>query len=134
MTLWHRIRDLAINELTTLVGYRRLSTLAAHPILSDLLSRIILDEAKHFSFYFRQAERWLACPGAARIARFLVGHFWAPVGSGVQPAEETRFLAAYLLAGEDGRRAARKVDETIRELPGFRDVRLLEAWVKRMAA
>ena len=124
----------AINELTTLMGYQRLSAVAAHPVLSELLGRIMRDEAKHFSFYFRQAERWLARPAAARVARFLVDHFWAPVGSGVQPAEETRFLARYLMSGEEGRSAARRVDDVIRSLPGFADVRLLEWWVERKAA
>ena len=123
----------AINELTTLVGYQRLSALAGHPILSELLSRIIRDESKHFAFYYHQAERWLARPGAARVARFLVDHFWAPVRSGVQPSRETRFIARYLLSGEEGQRAARRVDETIRGLPGFRDVALLEDWVERRA-
>jgi hypothetical protein len=124
----------AINELTTLVGYQRLEQLAGHPVLSELLARIMRDESKHFAFYYHQAGRWLAGPGAARVARLLVDHFWAPVGSGVQPDAETRFLAAYLLTGEEGRRAARRVDDTIRGLPGFGGVDLLEAWVERRAA
>jgi hypothetical protein len=123
----------AINELTTLVGYQRLAALAGHPVLSEILARIIRDESRHFWFYFHQAERWLARPGAGSIARLLVDHFWAPVGSGVQPAAEVRFLARYLLAGDDGLRAARTVDRTIRRLPGFADVRLLEAWLERQA-
>jgi hypothetical protein len=124
----------AINELTTLVGYQRLAARADHPVLSELLARIIRDESRHFAFYYRQAERWLARPGAARVARFLVERFWAPVGSGVQPADETRFLARYLLGGHDGLHAARRVDETIRRLPGFAGAPLLEAWVGREAA
>jgi hypothetical protein len=123
----------AINELTTLVGYQRLAALAAHPVLDDLLARIVKDESRHFAFYYAQAARWLARPGAARIARFLVDRFWAPVGSGVQPAGETRFLARWLLGDDDGRAAARKVDATIRRLPGFGDVALLEAWIARRA-
>jgi hypothetical protein len=121
----------AINELTTLVGYQRLSALAGHPVLSEVLARIIRDESRHFWFYFHQAERWLARPRTARIARFLVDRFWAPVGSGVQPAEETRFLGRYLLGGKDGVRAARTVDQTIRRLPGFAGVQLIEAWCAR---
>jgi hypothetical protein len=121
----------AINELTTLVGYQRLSALAGHPVLSEILTRIVRDESRHFWFYFHQAEGWLSRPGAGRIARFLVDRFWAPVGSGVQPAEEVRFLARYLLAGDDGLCAARTVDRTIRKLPGFAGVRLLEAWIER---
>jgi hypothetical protein len=117
----------AINELTALTGYRRLAALADHPVLADLLERIALDESRHFFFYYRQAEIRMRRRAVARAARFLVDRFWAPVGSGVQPAAELRFLATYLYGGPDGRAAARKVDETIRRLPGFETVRLLEA-------
>ena len=121
----------AINELTTLTGYRRLSRVAGHPVLTELLERIMLDESRHFFFYYRQAERRLAGRGAARTTRLLVDRFWAPVGSGEQPLEEVRFLAGYLFSGAAGRAAAQKVDSTIRRLPGFGGVRLLEAWVDR---
>lgn len=53
------------------------------------------------------------------------------MGSGVQPRAELAFLAGYLFGGPDGRAAARKVDDTIRRLPGFSEVRLLEAWMDR---
>ena len=119
----------AINELTTLTAYRRLSKLAAHPVLTDLLERIMLDEARHFFFYYRQAEERLRRPAAARVSRAIVDRFWAPVGSGEQGREELRFMAGYLFGGEEGRAAARKVDETIRRLPGFATVRLVEHWI-----
>ncbi len=129
---WGMLIELAINELTTLTGYLRLSEVADHPVLTDLLARIMKDESRHFFFYFRQAQlRLERSARAARITRFLVDRFWAPVGTGVQPAEETRFLAAYLMSDAAGRAAARRVDETIRRLPGFDDVRLLEAWIER---
>ncbi len=121
----------AINELTTLTGYRRLAALVDHPVLRDLLERIMLDESRHFFFYFRQAEQRLRRPATARIARAVVERFWAPVGSGVQPASETRFLGQYLFGGLEGRAAARKIDATIRDLPGFADVPLLEAWLEQ---
>ncbi|MGH7393315.1 MAG: acyl-ACP desaturase [Candidatus Rokuibacteriota bacterium] len=124
----------AINELTTLTGYRRLAKVAGHPILDELLDRICLDESRHFFFYYRQAEERLRRPGAARVSRFIVDRFWAPVGSGEQARRELRFLANYLFADEDGRMAARKVDDTIRRLPGFAGVRLVEAWVHRYTA
>jgi rubrerythrin len=122
----------AVNELTTLTAYRRLATLVDHPVLRELLDRIVLDESRHFYFYFKQAERHLQQPAAARIARMVIERFWAPVGSGVQPLEETRFLADYLFGGHEGRAAARKVDATIADLPGFADVPLLDAWITRM--
>ncbi len=122
----------AINELSTLTGYRRLAQLADHPILADLLAQIMRDESRHFGFYFEQAERRLAASATARrVTRVLVDRFWDPVGAGVQPDAETRFLAAYLFSGPDGRAAAHSIDRTIRRLPGFADVPLLDAWIER---
>jgi hypothetical protein len=123
----------AINELTALASYRRLAKVASHPVLTALLERIMLDESRHFFFYYRQAEDRLRRPGAARMARVIVDRFWAPVGSGEQAKEELRFLAGYLFSGDEGRAAARKVDETIRRLPGFETVQLVEAWVDSFA-
>lgn len=119
----------AINELCALSAYKRLARLSGHPLLAELLSRIARDEARHFAFYFAQAEQRLRRPMAARMARWLVERFWAPVGSGVQSAGETRFVAGYLFADADGRRTARRGDAIIRRLPGFENARLLEAWV-----
>jgi hypothetical protein len=121
----------AINELSTLSGYQRLVELDPHPVLADLLARIGRDEARHFAFYFKQAERRLVRPGVARVARLLVDRFWDPVGTGVQPIDETRFVARHLFGGEGGRAAARRIDAGIRRLPGFADVALVEAWVDR---
>src|SRR2546428_12044050 len=115
----------ATNERTPLIGYQRLSGVARHPVLTELLARIMRDESRHFSFYYRQAERRLARPGAARVARFLVDRFWAPVGSRVQPDEEVRFLTRYLMTGEEGRGAARRVDGQVRQVPRFRGRQLL---------
>jgi hypothetical protein len=121
----------AINELTALTAYRRLYAVVDHPVLRDLLDRIARDESRHFYFYFKQAERRLGHAGTARVARMLVERFWGPVGTGVQPLSETRFLARYLFAGAEGRMAAQKVDATIRDLPGFAGLPLLEAWIDR---
>jgi len=123
----------AINELTTLTGYRRLMAIEAHPVLRDLLERISLDESRHFFFYYRQAERRMQRRAAARVARLIVDRFWAPVGTGVQPNAELIFMARYLFGDDEGQAAARRVDDTIRRLPGFDGVALLEAWMNRYA-
>jgi hypothetical protein len=121
----------AINELTTLTGYRRLAAVVGHPVLTDLLEQIMLDESRHFFFYYRQAEIRLRRRSVARVARMIVDRFWAPVGSGVQSEHELEFVSRYLFADADGLAAARKVDDTIRRLPGFATVQLLEAWMNR---
>jgi hypothetical protein len=123
----------AINELTTLTGYRRLAVMAGHPVLSELLERITRDESRHFFFYYHQAEIRLRRPAVARVTRYLVDRFWAPVGSGVQPQRELRFMASYLFSDPRGRAAARKADDTIRRLPGFATVGLLGSWLDRFA-
>jgi hypothetical protein len=121
----------AINELTTLTGYRRLVAVAGHPVLKDLLEAIMIDESRHFFFYYRQAEIRLRRRTVARVTRAIVDRFWAPVGTGVQPQRELEFIARYLFMDDEGQIAARRVDETIRRLPGFADVQLLEAWMQR---
>jgi hypothetical protein len=119
----------AINELTTLTSYNRVSLLAGHPVLEDLLKRIVRDESRHFSFYYHKAEQLLADSTTARLTRFWVDRLWSPVGAGVRPKPEMIFVAGYLFSGTEGQQAARKIDATIRRLPGFHDVQLFEAWV-----
>lgn len=121
----------AIQELTTLVSYQRLIKLGRQPVLVDVLGRIVRDEALHFRFYFHQAGARLAERRTARIARFLVDRFWNPVGSGVRPPAELARVIGFLYAGPEGRAAARRIDHTIRQLPGFDGVRLFEAWTRR---
>ena len=121
----------AINELTAVTAYRRLARRSGHPVVVDLCGRLARDEARHFHFYFEQARRRLAARRTQRIARWLVTRFWAPVGSGIAPESEVQFLAAHLFAGDEGRAAARKVDETIRALPGLAGLPLLERWLAR---
>jgi hypothetical protein len=135
--LWHDFVAVhmtwgAINELTTLTSYKRLSELAPHPVLDQILAAVRRDEARHFGVYYAQAERRLTdAPLTRRVARTLVERFWDPVGSGVRPTADTHFLGAYLFNGPEGREAARTIDRTIRRLPGFDDVPLLEVWLDR---
>jgi rubrerythrin len=50
----------AINELTTLNGYRRLAARTRNPVLAEVVRRIMRDESRHFSFYYHKAEERLA--------------------------------------------------------------------------
>ena len=115
----------AINELGTLNGYHRLIAKTDHPVMVELLERIIKDERRHFAFYRAQARVRLARSSQARKAvRWALGHLWAPVGTGVRPQNETDFVIAYLFGDEDGRAMAEEMDLTIDELPGLAGLHL----------
>lgn len=121
----------AVHECTTIHAYQRLAQNNEHPVLNELLKRIIADEARHFSFYMWQAERRLAAPAVQRRVRAIMDRFYAPVGTNHQPDELARWVSAYLFDGEEGRAAAERVDRTISKLAGFEDARLLCGWLER---
>jgi rubrerythrin len=111
----------AVNELSTLTGYHRLIAKTTHPVLVDVLQRIIKDERRHFAFYRAQAQMRLRRSEQARkVTRWAMERFWAPVGTGVRPQEETDFVVAWLFGGPEGAAAAEEMDATIANLPGFR--------------
>jgi hypothetical protein len=117
----------AINEWTTQAGYARLSQRAAHPVLSQLLQRIMRQEGRHIDFYASQASaRLAASTRARRLTRMALKQFWAPVGSGVMPEAETAHLAAYLFADQGGDETARRIDRRVDRLPGLAGLHLLE--------
>lgn len=121
----------AVHECTTIHAYQRLVQSNGHPVLNELLKRIIADEARHFSFYMWQAEQRLANPRVQRMVRAIMNRFYVPVGTNHQPDELARWVSGCLFDGEDGRAAAMRVDRTIAKLPGFSDANLLGNWLKR---
>ena len=112
----------ALNELLTLHGYRLLARRCGHPVLDQLLSRIAVQESRHYSFYVLQAEwRLQASRLARRVLPAVIGRNWTPVGVGPgykAPGEFDRVLA-YLAAGDQGRQTVRVMDQTFARLPGF---------------
>ena len=51
----------AINEWTTQAGYARLAQRCNHPVLAEMLRRIMKQEGRHIDFYAAQARRgWAA--------------------------------------------------------------------------
>ena len=117
----------AVNEFATLNGYHRLIAKTDHPVLVDLLERIIKDERRHYAFYREQAElRLRRSEGARRITRWGMKHLWAPVGTGVRPQAETDFVVAYLFGDSKGLETARLMDEKINSLPGLGGIDLYQ--------
>ncbi len=111
----------AIHEMSTTQGYRRLAELADHPILSEILRGIIREESAHTTFYRSVARIELQKSEISRkLSRFLIKHFWTPVGSGAKPKEESDYTIATLFGGENGMDWIDKnVTQKIQTLPGF---------------
>ena len=110
----------AVNEWTTQTGYSQLSQRRPSGSFGAA-------EANHAPG--RPAHRLLCQPGTRSPGRkrasaeaCQVGtsqRFWEPVGSGVMPEDEMRFLADYLMTDEAGQEAARRIDRQIDRLPGL---------------
>ncbi len=125
----------AINEWTTQAGYAQLARRAGHPVLTELLRRIMRQEGRHIDFYASQAQRRLAASTRARrVTRFALSRLWSPVGSGVMPPAETKHLASYLMSGPDGLAAAQRIDRGVDRLPGLAGLQLLERAITNLGA
>ncbi len=116
----------AINELSTLTGYGALIRKSGHPVLKDLLSRIIKDERRHYAFYFNSAKEWLTDnEKAQRVDRWMLDRVWVPVGQGVKTQEQVDALALYLFDDEQGEEELLGIDEKIGRLPGLSGIKLM---------
>jgi len=110
----------AVNEWTAQAGYAQLSRRADHPVLTELLKRIMRQEGRHVDFYASEAKRRLTNSRAAqRITRFALRHFWRPVGSGVAPKPDVNFMIRYLFGDEEGKAISERIDRRIQRLPGL---------------
>lgn len=110
----------AAQELTTLHGYESLARQSRHPVLKELMARIVRDERRHFAFYYNQAEkRLLAHPRAQKVTRWAMDKLWRPVGVGAMPPAESDFTAWYLFRDGPGQAAVHEVDRTLGQLPGM---------------
>jgi hypothetical protein len=124
----------AVNEWTTQAAYARLAKLADHPVLTEVLRRIMKQEGRHIDFYATQAKSRLADSRAAqRLTRWALRRFWAPVGTGVVPDQEVDFLRCYLFGDEDGRAVADRIDRRVDRLPGLDGLYLLRGAVSAAA-
>ena len=109
----------AISELTTLEAYGVLARRTNHPLLAELLRRLAKDERRHFAFYYSKAREQLKHRSAQRLTRFVIKHFWLPVGGGVKPDGEVQWIAKFVLGDTPGAAVASRIDATIGKLPGL---------------
>ena len=116
----------AINEWTTQAGYAQLARRCDHPVLTEMLRRIMRQEGRHIDFYAAQAARRLDGNRRAQwLTRLALKRFWAPVGSDVMPEPEVRHLISHLFGGVDGAEMAERVDRRIDHLPGLAGLHLV---------
>jgi hypothetical protein len=110
----------AINEWTTQAAYARLAQRCNHPVLAEMLRRIMRQEGRHIDFYAAQASTRLTQSRRARwVTRHALRRFWSPVGSDVMPEPEVRHLISYLFGGDEGRAMIERIDRRVDRLPGL---------------
>ncbi len=122
----------AIQEMTTLRGYERLSASTRNPILKTLCERIAKQERRHFAWYFNHAKEYLDASGFARgLARKLLEFNWVPVGAGVKSEAEVQRLFSILFPSEHGEKLVREVDAKMGLLPGLAGIRLMQSYFEK---
>ncbi len=124
----------AINELTTLHGYRRLWTLTKHPVLEYILQAIAREEAIHAFFYHSFAKIQLLQSRFGReLTRVIVDRFWTPVGQGAKPEEDTNLIIKKLFDGQVGVDIMDNfITARLQLLPGFHDCQKVTQHVARV--
>ncbi len=111
----------AIHEMEAAQGYRRLIALADHPVLTHIVNGIIREEAIHAQFYRSVARLELQKNEFARkMARWVIEHFWSPVGQGSLAKQRTEYTIATLFTDDEAIEGFDKtVTQRVNTLPGF---------------
>ena len=115
----------AINEWTANAAYNRLATIADHPVLTELLGRIMRQEGRHAGYYASWARDLLAERRAQKVTSWFLRHEWAPVGNGDVPRIETSFATAFLFGSGAADDLVDRIEERIDALPGLSGLNLL---------
>ncbi len=122
----------AINEWTANAAYNRLARIADHPVLTELLGRIMRQEGRHAGYYASYARDLLDNDRRAqKVTSWFLRHQWDVVGSGDVPKIETSFAAAYLFGSGDGAELIDKVEDRIDALPGLAGLDLVRTAIRQ---
>ena len=125
--LCHAVRDFqavylawgAIQEHTAVEAYSVMARRTQHPILRELLQRIVKDERRHFAFYFNKARPNLQSKAAQFATGFILRRFWTPVGDGVKTDADVRWTMRYIFGDHEGLEIVQRIDACISRLPGM---------------
>ena len=126
----------AIHEMEAAQGYRRLIALADHPVLTYIVNAIIREEAVHAQFYRSVARIELERNEfAQKMARWVIEHFWAPVGQGSLAKVRTEYAISTLFTGDSAMEGLdRTVTQRVRQLPGFDGITKITDTISEMAS
>jgi hypothetical protein len=120
----------AITELTAVHAYQRLIERAQHPLVTIVLSRIVKDERRHFSFYFNQARMRLRPQAARTLTSFALRKFWRPIGSPLRGDADTRRAYDHLFREQSGPPRLAQIDATMARLPGLEWFNLISQYCR----
>lgn len=125
----------AIHEMEAAQGYRRLIALADHPVLTHIVNGIIREEAVHAQFYRSVARLELKKNEfAQKMARWVIEHFWAPVGQGSLAKSRTEYTIGLLFRDDEALLGLDKtVTQRVRQLPGFDGITKITDTIGEMA-
>ena len=124
----------AINEWTANAAYNRLARVADHPVLTELLTRMMRQEGRHAGYYSSYARDLLADTKAQKVTKWFLTKQWAPVGSGDVPKIETAFATAFLFGDGEGAQLIDNIEERIDTLPGLAGLNLVRTAIAEATA
>lgn len=124
----------AANEITTAEGYLRIIRRTDHPVLKELLTRIMKDERRHYAFYFHEAQTRLQDPKTAWLTSNLIRRFFDPVGADIRSRDEVDEVGLLLFGDEEGRQIMQRLDRQLASLPGMEGFDSLERVLDRTLA
>lgn len=124
----------AANELLTAEGYARIVAKTNHPVLREILTRIMKDERRHFAFYYNEAQDRLADKTARWLTSTLIRRFFEPVGADIRDKDSVDTVALAVFGDDDGLAVIRRCDDKIGQLPGLENFHGFEAVLERTRA
>ncbi len=124
----------AANELLTVEGYARIAEKTQHPVLRELLGRIMKDERRHFAYYFKEAARRLEEPTARKLTSTLIRRFFEPVGADIRDLDSVDKVALLVFGDDAGREVIARCDQKIGSLPGLEGFDVFTRVVERTRA
>src|SRR5262249_52026918 len=104
-----------------------------NPVLAEMFRRIAKQERRHFAYYYGQARKRLAeNPRAQKFCRYIVGKFYAPVGSGVKSEAAAIEMFGSMFPGDRIFEVMRYIERRMAQLPGMEGLDALTKWAARI--